>query len=82
MQGPGGPGGFEGQNEQSLPQAQQEGLETVIGLVAVVMVTGMIVWMRHHARHLKSELETAAVMDFAGGFHFQNEAKRLAGVVA
>src|ERR1700712_824196 len=33
----------------SLPQAQQEGLETVIGAVAVVFVTGMIVWMNTHA---------------------------------
>ncbi|GAB4013335.1 iron uptake transporter permease EfeU [Nocardioides ultimimeridianus] len=53
--------------ERSLPQAGQEGLETVIGLVAVVMVTGMIVWMRHHARHLKSELETAAADALASG---------------
>ena len=37
-----------------LPQAQQEALETVIGLLAVVLVTYMIVWMRRtrqgHAR--------------------------------
>ena len=32
----------------SLPQAQQEGLETVVGIAAVVMVTYMIVWMRRH----------------------------------
>lgn len=53
--------------EQSLPQAEQEALETIIGLVAVVMVTGMIVWMRHHARHLRSELETAAADALASG---------------
>ena len=35
-------------------------METVIGLVAVFFVTGMILWMRTHARHLKRELETAA----------------------
>ena len=35
--------------EQSLPQAEQEGMETVIGLIAVFFVTGMIVWMRQHA---------------------------------
>ena len=43
-----------------LPQAQQEGLETVIGLFAVAMVSYMVVWMRRHARDLKSELEGAA----------------------
>lgn len=45
---------------RDLPQQQQEGLETVIGVVAVVMVTYMIVWMRRHARDLKGELEHAA----------------------
>ncbi|OIH94389.1 iron uptake transporter permease EfeU [Curtobacterium sp. MCBA15_001] len=46
--------------EQALPQAQQEGMEAVIGIVAVVFVTGMIVWMRTHARHLTRELESSA----------------------
>ena len=46
--------------EQALPQAQQEGMEAVIGIVAVVFVTGMIVWMRTHARHLTKELEASA----------------------
>ena len=35
--------------EENLPQKQQEGLETVIGLAAVAFVTWMIVWMRKHA---------------------------------
>ncbi|WP_144762983.1 iron uptake transporter permease EfeU [Curtobacterium sp. 9128] len=46
--------------EQALPQAQQEGMEAVIGSVAVVFVTGMIVWMRTHARTLTKELEASA----------------------
>ena len=46
--------------ERSLPQRGQEALETVIGLVAVGLVTTMIVWMRRHARTLKSGLESAA----------------------
>jgi high-affinity iron transporter len=33
-----------------LPQREQEGLETVVALVAVGMVTAMILWMRKHAR--------------------------------
>ena len=45
---------------QNLPQRQQEGMETVIGFVAVFFVTGMILWMRKHARHMKRELEGAA----------------------
>ena len=44
---------------QELPQRQQEGLETVIGLIAVVMVTYMIVWMRRNSRDLKRSLESA-----------------------
>ena len=51
----------------SLPQAEQEGMETVIGLIAVFFVTGMIVWMRQHARHLKRELEAAASSALASG---------------
>lgn len=46
--------------EQSLPQAKQEGMESIIGLVAVVFVTGMIVWMGKNARGLKSEIEQSA----------------------
>ena len=46
--------------EQALPQAQQEGMEAIIGIVAVVFVTGMIVWMRTHARTLTKKLEASA----------------------
>ena len=42
-----------------LPQRQQEGLETVVGLIAVVMVTYMVLWMRRHSRDLKHDLEAA-----------------------
>ena len=51
----------------SLPQAQQEVLETVIGTIAVGMVTYMIVWMRRHARDLKKHLEGAAGSALASG---------------
>jgi high-affinity iron transporter len=46
--------------EQSLPQQGQEALETVVGLVAVALVTFMIFWMRRHARTLKGGLEASA----------------------
>ncbi len=42
---------------RELPYRQQEGLETVIALVAVAVVTWMIVWMRRNARRLRSNLE-------------------------
>jgi high-affinity iron transporter len=45
---------------RELPQQAQEGLETVIGAFAVVMVTFMILWMTKHARGMKKELEGAA----------------------
>ena len=51
----------------NLPQAQQEGLETIVGLVAVGMVTYMVVWMRRHARSLKRNLEDAASSALAEG---------------
>ncbi len=50
-----------------LPQQEQEGLETVIGLVAVGMITYMIVWMRKHARSMRGELEAAAESALAKG---------------
>src|SRR5580692_10175113 len=50
-----------------LPQRQQEGLETVIGAIAVVMVTSMILWMRRHARDLKGDLEQQAGAALARG---------------
>lgn len=53
--------------ERVLPQREQEMLETVVGALAVVMVTAMIVWMRHHARAMKGELEGAAAAALAQG---------------
>ncbi|WP_199176600.1 iron uptake transporter permease EfeU [Subtercola sp. Z020] len=44
----------------ALPQAEQEGMESIIGAVAVVMVTVMIVWMSKHARNMRHELEEVA----------------------
>ena len=50
-----------------LPQREQEGLETVVGLIAVGMITYMIIWMRRHARELKSQLEGHAAAALAAG---------------
>ena len=53
--------------EDNLPQKQQEGLETIIGLVAVGFVTWMILWMRKHSRDLKGDLESHAALALAAG---------------
>jgi len=50
-----------------LPQRQQEGLETVVGVLAAGMVTYMILFMRRHARGLKGDLEGAAASALASG---------------
>ena len=50
-----------------LPQRGQEGLETVVGVLAVGMVTYMIIFMRRNARNLKGELEGAAASALASG---------------
>jgi FTR1 family protein len=42
--------------DEELPQKQQEGLETVVGAVAVGIVTFMLVWMRKNAAGLGKEL--------------------------
>jgi high-affinity iron transporter len=52
---------------EQLPQRQQEGLETVIGLIAVSAVTYMIVWMRRNARGIKKVLEGNAASALASG---------------
>jgi high-affinity iron transporter len=55
---------------QDLPQREQEGLETVIGFVAVGMISYMIVWMRRNARGLKASLEGHAAEALAAGSAF------------
>jgi high-affinity iron transporter len=50
-----------------LPQREQEGLETIVGLIAVGMISYMIIWMRRHARELKSQLEGHAAAALAAG---------------
>jgi high-affinity iron transporter len=55
------------QLSKDLPQRQQEGLETVIGALAVAMVSYMIIWMRRNSRGLKKELETLAADAMSGG---------------
>jgi high-affinity iron transporter len=52
---------------QQLPQKQQEGMETIIAVVAVAAVTYMIVWMRRHARGIKASLEGEAASALAAG---------------
>lgn len=54
-------------SEQGLPQQKQEALETVIGLVAVAMVTYMVVWMKRHSRDLRGSLHGAATSALADG---------------
>ena len=45
---------------RSLPHKQQEGLETILALLAVAGVTYMVVWMKRHSRELKGSLEASA----------------------
>ena len=52
---------------RELPQKAQEGLETIVGVFAVIMVSFMIVWMTRHARSMKRELEGAARDALAAG---------------
>ena len=52
---------------EELPQREQEGLETIIGVIAVGMITYMIIWMTRHARGIKAELEGEAASALAHG---------------
>jgi high-affinity iron transporter len=53
--------------DAKLPQAQQEGLETIVGLAAVGMVSYMIVWMQRNSRSLRSSLEEVTARALARG---------------
>src|SRR5215475_6666497 len=52
---------------QQLPQKQQEGMESVIGVVAVATISYMIIWMRRHARGIKAHLQGEAASALATG---------------
>jgi high-affinity iron transporter len=52
---------------EQLPQKEQEGLESIIGIVAVLAVSYMIIWMRRHARSIKGTLEGEAASALATG---------------
>ncbi len=52
---------------QQLPQQQQEGMESVIGVIAVATISYMIIWMRRHARGIKAQLEGEAASALATG---------------
>ena len=52
---------------EELPQQQQEGLETIVGVIAVAMITYMIIWMTRHSRGIKAELEGEAASALATG---------------
>ncbi len=42
-----------------FPQKQQELFEAIVGLIAVVMLTSMVFWMRQAARHIKGDLHAS-----------------------
>ncbi len=52
---------------EELPQKQQEGLETIVGVVAVATISYMIIWMTRHSRGIKAELEGEAASALANG---------------
>jgi high-affinity iron transporter len=53
--------------EDNLPQKQQEGLETVIALAAVGMITWMVIWMRRHSADMKGDLHRQAELALIEG---------------
>jgi FTR1 family protein len=53
--------------DEELPERQQEGLETVVGVAAIGIVSFMIVWMRRHARGLSGQLRESARSALAAG---------------
>lgn len=62
-----------------FPQKQQELFEGVVGLIAVVMLTSMVFWMRKAARSIKGELH--ASIDKALAQHADGQGWALIGMV-
>ncbi|BEP44181.1 MULTISPECIES: iron uptake transporter permease EfeU [Variovorax] len=62
-----------------FPQKQQELFEGVVGLIAVVMLTSMVFWMRKAARSIKGELQ--ASIDKALGKGADGQGWALIGMV-
>jgi high-affinity iron transporter len=52
---------------QELPHREQEGLASVIAMLAVGAVTFMIVWMKRHARSIAGDLRASASSALAAG---------------
>lgn len=52
---------------EQLPQQEQEGMESIIGVIAVATISYMIVWMTRHSRGIKAELEGEAASALATG---------------
>src|SRR4051794_23879830 len=53
--------------DEELPERGQEGLETIVGVAAIGIVSFMIVWMRRHARGLSGQLRASARSALASG---------------
>lgn len=52
---------------QDLPHREQEGMASIIALLAVGAVTFMIVWMRRHARSIARDLRASTATALAAG---------------
>jgi high-affinity iron transporter len=61
-----------------FPQKAQEFFEAIVGLVAVVVLSSMVFWMRKAARSIKSELHTSIDSALA---HSTGQAPALIGMV-
>ncbi|WP_182085927.1 iron uptake transporter permease EfeU [Aureimonas sp. ME7] len=61
-----------------FPQATQELFEAVVGVIAVVLLTSMVLWMRRAARSMKSELQSSIDAALAGS---QTRSLALVGLV-
>lgn len=64
-----------------FPQKQQELFEGVVGLVAVVMLTSMVFWMRRAARSIRGEIQGAVDRAVAGSPGSDGQGWALIGMV-
>src|SRR6201999_3649921 len=49
------------------PRRKKEGMESIIGVIAVATISYMIIWMTRHSRGIKAELEGEAASALATG---------------
>lgn len=56
-------------SEQALPQQAQEGMETIIAVLAIIFISSMLLWMQNQASNIKKHLQQQASLALSHSGH-------------